>query len=64
MPISLEEMEPVKLLNRVATRYILPANVLEILLVAIQPGYSVIMINGRRLNHCRTLSPDILRKWL
>ena len=58
IPISLKEMDSVKLLNRVDTKYILPASVLEALLVAIEPEYRVLMINGRLLNHYRTLYFD------
>lgn len=62
-PISLEEMDEVRLLNRVDTKYVLPVHFLPAILKALRADYRVFTINGARLNHYRTLyfdTPDFL----
>jgi hypothetical protein len=57
-PISLDEMDGVKLLNRVDTKYVLPAHILPSLFKALRADYRVLTIHGVRLNHYRTLYFD------
>lgn len=56
--ITLEEMDSVKLLNRVDTKYVFPANLLLPVLATLQSEYRVLVINGRCLNRYRTLYFD------
>jgi hypothetical protein len=57
-PINLQEMDSVRLMNRVDTKYILPDGILTSVFHAMQSNYQVLMIKGRRLNHYRTLYFD------
>ena len=57
-PISLEEMDGVKLLNRVDTKYILPSHILPSIFRSLKSEYRVLTIHGVRLNHYRTLYFD------
>lgn len=57
-PISLEEMDGVKLLNRVDTKYVLPAHILPSIFRSLRSEYRVLTIHGVRLNHYRTLYFD------
>jgi hypothetical protein len=52
-PISLKEMDTVALLNRTDTKFILSWSVLRT--IALQPDYRMLVVNGQRLNHYRTL---------
>jgi len=59
--ISLTEMDEAALLNRVDTKYVLPAAILPQILIDIRSQYRVLCVQGRCLNHYRTLyfdSPD------
>jgi hypothetical protein len=47
-PISLEDMESLKLMNRMDTKYVFPAGMLPLLLRALKPGYKVLEINDKR----------------
>lgn len=60
-PISLAEMDSAALLNRVDTKYVLPAIHLFDILKNLTSDYRVLCVQGRCLNHYRTLyfdSPD------
>jgi hypothetical protein len=61
-PIGLAELNRVALLDRVEVKYLLPAALLPDLAAALLPNYRVLTIDGRRLNHYRTLyfdTPDL-----
>ena len=57
-PISLAEMESVKLMNRVDTKYAVPQSVLPAILKAAQKDYFVQEINGKRISTYDTLYYD------
>ncbi len=57
-PISLEDMEAVTLQNRTDTKFVLSAGQLVKALGLIQQEYFVFCIDGRRMNHYRTLYFD------
>jgi len=60
-PISLEEMDEVKLMNRIDTKYVLPLGVLPDLLQSISSQYMSLVIESENLSRYRTLyfdSPD------
>lgn len=62
-PISLEEMDSVKLLNRTDTKYVLSQEQLIDILQDISTDYSILEINNTRLNSYKTLyfdTPDRL----
>ena len=57
-PISLEEMESVKLMNRIDTKYVVPRVVLPELLRLAQPEYYVQQIAGKRTGAYDTVYYD------
>lgn len=57
-PISLAELEHVKLLNRTDTKYIMRLSQLERALQMIAGQYRVLSVNGTRLNHYQNLYFD------
>ncbi|MGL4631221.1 MAG: polyphosphate polymerase domain-containing protein [Leadbetterella sp.] len=52
--ISLQEMDGVKLMDRVDSKYLIPLNVLPQILEEIIPFYRILEINGVRLNRYET----------
>jgi hypothetical protein len=58
IPISLEEMDHVKLLNRIDTKYILHEDQLKEYLAAITNQYSLLVINGKLFHPYETLYYD------
>ncbi|MCQ2280103.1 MAG: polyphosphate polymerase domain-containing protein [Bacteroidales bacterium] len=62
-PISLEEMQSVKLMNRVDTKYLVPRSMLPQILERLCDRYSVQTNAGRRSSHYHTLyydTPDVV----
>ncbi len=57
-PISLKQMEAAALLNRTDTKFVMPAGQLLDVLAQLAPDYWMLAVNGRRLNHYRTLYFD------
>jgi len=57
-PITLEEMDSVSLLNRIDTKYVIPAGKLPMILSALAEFYRILVVNGQRFNHYRTLYFD------
>lgn len=57
-PISLKEMDRVKLLNRTDTKFIFKANLLPSILEDITPFYSILNIDNKRTNSYQTLYYD------
>jgi hypothetical protein len=57
-PISLEQMDAVALLNRVDTKFVMPAHALWEALENLQQDYWMLSVNGQRLNRYRTLYFD------
>jgi len=60
-PISLEEMEGVRLMNRIDTKYVLPVVMLTDLLNSISRQYMTLIVESRNRSRYRTLyfdSPD------
>jgi hypothetical protein len=57
-PITLKEMDAVALLNRIDTKFVLTNRQLLATLAVVQQDYRVLSVNGRRLNHYRTLYFD------
>jgi len=57
-PISLQEMDNVKLMNRVDTKFAFPANKLDAILKLIQDDYRVFEIEGTRIPFYRSLYFD------
>lgn len=61
-PISLSEMDRVKLLNRVDTKYVFELSKLEQILNDVSPFYSVLELKAKRTNSYKTLyfdTPDL-----
>ena len=58
IPISLEEMDHVKLLDRIDTKYILHKDQLQSLLAEIETHYSLLVIGGKSLHPYETLYFD------
>jgi hypothetical protein len=56
--VSLAELEDVRLLNRVDTKYIFRSEELDPILLRMRKGYSVLEVNGSRLNHYETVYYD------
>jgi hypothetical protein len=56
--ISLTEMDDVALLNRIDTKFVMTAGELMQALSALRQEYWMLAVNGRRLNHYRTLYFD------
>ena len=57
-PISLEQMEAVALLDRTDTKYVMSMGQLRQALAALQADYWMLAVEGKRLNHYRTLYFD------
>jgi hypothetical protein len=57
-PISLKEMEGVKLMNRTDTKYVFPFSKFEEFMKEIKPYYKILEINGSRLCRYETLYYD------
>ena len=57
-PATLAELETVSLLNRVDTKFLLPASQLDALLPDLAREYRVLDVDGRRLHQYRTLYFD------
>lgn len=57
-PITLQEMDAVALLDRTDTKFVLTLNQLLGALAAVREDYWMLAVNGRRLNHYRTLYFD------
>lgn len=57
-PISLEQMAAVALLNRIDTKFVMTTAQLLTVLAALRQDYRMLMVNGQRLNHYRTLYFD------
>lgn len=57
-PITLKELDSVRLLNRVDTKFLLSQRQLRRALQPIADRYSALEINGTKLNHYRTLYFD------
>ena len=57
-PISLAQMDAVALLNRIDTKFVLTTDQVVQVLAALRPNYWMLAIDGRRLNHYRTLYFD------
>jgi len=57
-PISLAEMESVKLMNRIDTKFVVPARLLPEILRLAQPDYYIQEIDGQRLAAYDTLYYD------
>ncbi len=60
-PISLIEMDDVALLNRVDVKFVLTNQQLLAAMAALQDEYWILEVNGKRLNHYRTLYFDTPR---
>jgi hypothetical protein len=58
VPISLEAMDRVKLLDRIDTKYILHEDQLQECLAAIEAQYSILVIDGKLLHSYETLYFD------
>lgn len=57
-PISLEELDKVKLLNRTDTKFVLGYSTLESILESISDSYDILCIENQRTNDYRTLYFD------
>jgi len=57
-PITLAEMDSVKLLNRVDYKYVLPFYMMQNTLAALSREYRILVVNGMPFNHYRTLYFD------
>ncbi len=57
-PISLNEMESVKLMNRIDTKYVVPLSVLPAILAAAETDYYAQEINGKRIATYDTMYYD------
>ncbi len=57
-PISLQEMDSVKLLNRIDTKYTFRPDNINELLTSLQSAYRILEINGNRMSHYQTLYFD------
>jgi hypothetical protein len=58
-PISLKEMDAVALLNRIDTKFVLTIGQLLHALTELQNDYRILVVQGQRLNHYRTLYFDM-----
>jgi len=62
-PISLQEMDGVRLMNRTDTKFMIGRQQLEHLLLCLNTNYQVLEVEGTRINRYRTLyfdTPDFL----
>ena len=57
-PINLDEMEMVSLLNRKDTKFLMSTHQLLNSMRSLQDDYRILSINGKRLNHYRSLYFD------
>lgn len=61
VPISLKEMDGVKLLNRIDTKFVMSTADFTRIFPVLMSDYRILSVNGHRLNHYRTIyfdSPD------
>ncbi|MHC1770441.1 MAG: polyphosphate polymerase domain-containing protein [Flexilinea sp.] len=56
--LSLKEMDGVKLLNRVDTKFVMPAGDFIRIFPTLQTDYRILSVHGHRLNHYRTIYFD------
>ena len=54
-PISLQELDRVKLQNRTDTKFVFNADLLPTILIEISEFYSILEIDGKRTNSYKTL---------
>jgi hypothetical protein len=62
-PITLEEMDSVRLMNRTDTKFMIGVEQLERLLKNLGPNYQILEVQGMRINRYKTLyfdTPDFL----
>jgi hypothetical protein len=57
-PVTLDEMDAVKLMNRVDVKFVFPFNMLMTFLEEMKSGYRVLEVNGKRLSRYETLYFD------
>ncbi len=57
-PITLSEMDEVKLMNRTDTKFVFPRSILRTVLEALSHSYRVLEINGKRISSYQTLYFD------
>lgn len=57
-PVTLHEMDDVALLDRIDTKFVITVQQFTRALVAMQPYYRVLSVQGQRLNHYRTIYFD------
>ena len=57
-PITLSEMDEVKLMNRTDTKFVFPRTILREILADLSKGYRVLEINGKRISTYQTLYFD------
>lgn len=57
-PVTLEQMENVKLLDRMDVKYVIPENKLDTILQNLKKDYRVLQIEGQRYSDYRTLYFD------
>jgi hypothetical protein len=57
-PISLDEMDSVKLMNRTDTKYLFTIDQFEKVLNEVKNDYRILEVNGQRLNRYKTLYYD------
>ncbi len=58
LPISLQQMDGAALLNRVDTKFVVPVKNLINTITSLYPYYRILVIEGRRMSHYRTLYFD------
>lgn len=57
-PISLKQIDAVALLNRIDTKFVMTISQLLTALATLRQDYQMLVVNGQRLNHYRTLYFD------
>jgi hypothetical protein len=60
--ISLPEMDGVKLMDRIDTKFVMPASQLQLMLEKVQPFYKILVVEGRTFSEYKTLyfdTPDL-----
>jgi len=63
-PISLKEMDNVKLMNRTDTKFLFTTNQFEIIMNEVMNHYRILEVQGKRLNRYKTLYYDTIDKHL
>jgi hypothetical protein len=58
LPISLQQMDGAALLNRVDTKFVVPVKNLIDTIPSLYPYYRILVVEGRRMSHYRTLYFD------